>query len=196
MWCILSVTGSPTRAPGRTLASWSVSPVGLGRFLCDIFDYWVAHDVGRTFVNFFDCTLANWCGVQPGTCSFAQTCGGNAVVEHNGDVYCCDHFVYPQYLLGNIYKDDLAAMMSSQTQCPAAQVPALRCVAAVPRRMPQAQVQCHRLGTDRPQRFVRGLSYVLHPKRTGHAPYEGLARRRQGSRPCNDAVNHYICSYG
>ena len=98
---------------GATLAPWSVSPVGLGRFLCDIFDYWVAHDVGRTFVNFFDCTLANWCGVQPGTCSFAQTCGGNAVVEHNGDVYCCDHFVYPQYLLGNIYKDDLAAMMSS-----------------------------------------------------------------------------------
>ena len=101
---------------GAALAPWSVSPVGFGKFMCDIFDWWVHHDVGRTFVNFFDCTLANWCGVMPGTCSFAETCGGNAVVEHNGDVYCCDHFVYPKYLLGNLYKDDLGAMMQSPTQ--------------------------------------------------------------------------------
>lgn len=101
---------------GAILAPWSVSAVGFGRFICDIFDYWVRHDVGRVFVNFFDCTLANWCGVQPGTCSFAETCGGNAVVEHNGDVYSCDHFVYPKYLIGNIYRDSLAAMMSSPEQ--------------------------------------------------------------------------------
>ena len=102
--------------PGAVLAPWSVSPVGFGRFICDIFDYWVRHDVGRVFVNFFDCTLANWCGVQPGTCSFAETCGGNAAVEHNGDVYCCDHFVYPKYLIGNIYRDSLADMMNSPQQ--------------------------------------------------------------------------------
>ena len=102
--------------PGASLAPWSVSPVGFGRFICDIFDYWVRHDVGRVFVNFFDCTLANWCGVQPGTCSFAETCGGNAVVEHNGDVYICDHFVYPKYLIGNIYRDSLKEMMSSPEQ--------------------------------------------------------------------------------
>lgn len=101
---------------GAVLAPWSVSAVGFGRFICDIFDYWVSHDVGRVFVNFFDCTLANWCGVQPGTCSFAETCGGNAVVEHNGDVYSCDHYVYPKYLIGNIYRDSLAAMMSSPEQ--------------------------------------------------------------------------------
>ncbi|MBR0029448.1 MAG: SPASM domain-containing protein, partial [Bacteroidales bacterium] len=101
---------------GAALAPWSVSPVGFGRFICDIFDYWVRHDVGRVFVNFFDCTLANWCGVMPGTCSFAETCGGNAVVEHNGDVYACDHFVYPKYLLGNIYRDSLKEMMSSPAQ--------------------------------------------------------------------------------
>ncbi len=101
---------------GAVLAPWSVSAVGFGRFICDIFDYWVRHDVGRVFVNFFDCTLANWCGVQPGTCSFAETCGGNAVVEHNGDVYSCDHFVYSKYLIGNIYRDSLAAMMSSPEQ--------------------------------------------------------------------------------
>ena len=101
---------------GAVLAPWSVSPVGFGRFLCDIFDYWVKHDVGRVFVNAFDCTLANWCGVQPGTCSYAETCGGNAVVEHNGDVYSCDHFVYPKYLIGNIYRDSLSEMMSSPEQ--------------------------------------------------------------------------------
>ena len=102
--------------PGAALAPWSVSPVGFGRFLCDIFDYWVRRDVGRVFVNFFDCTLANWCGVQPGTCSFAETCGGNAVVEHNGDVYACDHFVYPRYLLGNLFRDRLADLMQSPSQ--------------------------------------------------------------------------------
>ena len=101
---------------GASLAPWSVSPVGFGRFLCDIFDYWVRHDVGRVFVNAFDCTLANWCGVAPGTCSYAETCGGNAVVEHNGDVYSCDHFVYPKYLIGNIYRDSLSDMMSSPEQ--------------------------------------------------------------------------------
>ena len=101
---------------GAVLAPWSVSPTGFGRFLCDIFDYWVRHDVGRFFVNYFDCTLANWCGVMPGTCSFAETCGGNAVVEHNGDVYCCDHFVYPKYRLGNIYSDSLGDMMQSPEQ--------------------------------------------------------------------------------
>ena len=101
---------------GAVLAPWSVSPVGFGRFMCDIFDYWVRHDVGRVFVNYFDCTLANWCGVMPGTCTFAETCGGNAVVEHNGDVYSCDHFVYPKYLIGNIYRDSLSDMMNSPAQ--------------------------------------------------------------------------------
>lgn len=106
----------PPGTEGASLAPWSVSAVGFGRFMCDIFDYWVRHDVGRVFVNFFDCTLANWCGVMPGTCSFAETCGGNAVVEHNGDVYSCDHFVYPDYLIGNIYRDSLAEMMRSPAQ--------------------------------------------------------------------------------
>ena len=102
--------------PGASLAPWSVSPVGFGRFLCDIYDYWVKHDVGRVFVNAFDCTLAGWCGVPPGTCSYAETCGGNAVVEHNGDVYSCDHFVYPKYLIGNIFRDSLKDMMGSPEQ--------------------------------------------------------------------------------
>ena len=101
---------------GAQIAPWSVSDVGFGKFMCDIFDYWVRNDVGRYYVNQFDATLANWYGVQPGTCVYAETCGGNSVIEHNGDLYPCDHFVYPKYLLGNITEKSISDMMSSDLQ--------------------------------------------------------------------------------
>ena len=101
---------------GARLAPWSVSSLGFGQFMCDIFDYWVRNDVGRTFVGLFDATLANWCGVMPGTCAYDRTCGGNAVIEHNGDLYPCDHFVYPQYRLGNIAETPIRSMMESPRQ--------------------------------------------------------------------------------
>ncbi len=95
------------------LTSWSVNPMEYGKFMCDIFDYWVKHDVGNYFVNLFDSTLANYCGLNPGTCVYSETCGSNAVVEHNGDVYPCDHFVYPQYKIGNLNDSSLQEIMSS-----------------------------------------------------------------------------------
>ena len=98
------------------IAPWSVSSQGFGRFMCEIFDYWVRNDVGQYFVNLFDATLAGYCGVQPGTCAYASTCGGNTVVEHNGDVYPCDHFVYPKYLMGNINERPLREMVISEEQ--------------------------------------------------------------------------------
>jgi len=101
---------------GATLAFWSVSAQGFGKFMCDIFDYWVRNDVGRYFVGLFDATLANWCGVQPGTCVYGQTCGGNSVIEHNGDMYPCDHFVYKKYLLGNITEKPIREMAESDAQ--------------------------------------------------------------------------------
>ena len=101
---------------GARLAPWSVSALGYGKFMCEIFDWWVRNDVGKYFVNLFDCTLAGWVGAQPGTCAYAETCGGNSIIEHNGDVYCCDHFVYPEYRLGNIAEDGLAEMMDSALQ--------------------------------------------------------------------------------
>ena len=101
---------------GTRIAPWSVSAEGFGRFLCDIFDYWVRHDVGRVFVNQFDSTLALWCGVQPGICTFAETCGGNTVIEHNGDLYPCDHFVYEDYRIGNVLETDLRTLMASEKQ--------------------------------------------------------------------------------
>ncbi|MBQ7750687.1 MAG: anaerobic sulfatase-maturation protein [Bacteroidales bacterium] len=99
---------------GAQIAPWSVSDIGFGRFLCDIFDYWVRNDVGRYYVNQFDATLANWYGEMPGTCVYAETCGGNSVIEHNGDLYPCDHFVYPKYLLGNIKSSTIAEMMARE----------------------------------------------------------------------------------
>ena len=102
--------------PGAYLARWSVSSQGFGRFMCDIFDEWWRYDVGRYFVNIFDATLAGYCGAQPGSCAYAATCGGNLVVEHNGDVYPCDHFVYPEYFSGNIASIHLRQIASSDMQ--------------------------------------------------------------------------------
>lgn len=95
------------------LTSWSVSPVEYGRFMCEIFDYWVGNDVGEYFVNLFDSTLANYCGMNPGTCVYSETCGANAIVEHNGDIYPCDHYVYPKYKLGSIKTMSLNVIVGS-----------------------------------------------------------------------------------
>ncbi len=97
----------PPGTSGAQVAPWSITPKAFGRFMCDIFDEWVIRDVGERFVQLFDITLAQWCGVQPSLCSFCPTCGDGLVVEHNGDVYVCDHFVYPEYCLGNISKAHL-----------------------------------------------------------------------------------------
>ena len=98
------------------LAEFSVSPEQWGKFLCTIFDEWVREDVGEYFIQMFDATLANWVGQQPGVCTMAKTCGHAGVMEFNGDVYSCDHFVFPEYKLGNIYSKSLVEMMYSQTQ--------------------------------------------------------------------------------
>lgn len=112
---------------GRTLASLaddreipladaSVTPQQWGNFLCTIFDDWVRHDVGKTFVDIFDCTLANWMGVLPGICAYSKECGHAGVMEHNGDVYSCDHFVFPEYKLGNIREQSLIDMLYGEKQ--------------------------------------------------------------------------------
>jgi uncharacterized protein len=102
--------------PGARIAPWSIDAKAFGQFLCDIFDYWVRHDVGKVFVNQFDAALASWCGVPQGTCSFAETCGGNSIIEHNGDLYPCDHFVYEDYRIGNVLETDLRTLMNSSKQ--------------------------------------------------------------------------------
>ncbi|MEG1700364.1 MAG: anaerobic sulfatase-maturation protein [Alistipes sp.] len=101
---------------GARLAEWSVTAKGYGDFLCAVFDQWVVRDVGSYYVQLFDATLAQWCGVQPGLCSMGETCGDALVVEHNGDVFSCDHFVYPAYKLGNIRETPLAEIYRSDAR--------------------------------------------------------------------------------
>lgn len=98
------------------VAPYSVSPAQWGRFLITIFDEWVRNDVGEIFVQIFDATLANWVGVSPGVCIFAERCGNALALEQNGDVYSCDHFVFPHYLLGNIRTTPLVEMVYGQRQ--------------------------------------------------------------------------------
>ncbi|MDD6209568.1 MAG: anaerobic sulfatase-maturation protein [Bacteroidales bacterium] len=98
------------------LAAFSVGAEEWGNFLCAIFDEWVKSDVGNFFVQLFDATLANWAGEQPGVCTLARTCGNAGVMEFNGDLYSCDHFVFPEYRLGNLYNESLAGMMYSERQ--------------------------------------------------------------------------------
>ncbi len=99
-----------------TLTDWSVDPEDYGNFLIQIFDQWVRTDVGEYFVVTFDCVLANWMRVPPPICVSAETCGHAGVVEFNGDVYSCDHYVFPEYRLGNIESSSLATMMNSEFQ--------------------------------------------------------------------------------
>ena len=101
---------------GGELVDFSVTPEQWGKFLCTIFDEWVRHDVGTYFIQIFDATLANWAGVQPGLCSLAKECGHAGVMEFNGDVYSCDHFVYPEHLLGNINEKTITEMMYGEKQ--------------------------------------------------------------------------------
>ena len=95
---------------------WSVRAEDYGSFLTGVFDEWVQHDVGRTFVQLFDVALANWYGEGPGLCVFSEKCGGALALEHNGDVYSCDHYVYPEYRLGNLTTQSLGDMAASFQQ--------------------------------------------------------------------------------
>lgn len=98
------------------IAEWSVAPEQFGDFYIKIFDEWVKKDVGETFVQLFDATLAGFVGVEPGVCYFTKRCGHAAVMEFNGDVYSCDHFVFPEHRLGNIYQTPFLTMMLSEQQ--------------------------------------------------------------------------------
>jgi uncharacterized protein len=98
------------------ITDYSVSPDQWGRFLCGVYDEWVLQDIGQLYVQLFDATLANWVGESPGLCSMSPLCGRCAAMESNGDVYSCDHFVFPEYLLGNIRTSTLTSMLYGERQ--------------------------------------------------------------------------------
>ncbi len=101
---------------GDLVTERSVTGEQYGRFLSTIFDEWVLRDVGRVYVQMFDVALANWVGEPPGLCIHSPTCGVALAMEHNGDVYSCDHFVEPAYRLGNINQEHLIALVASDRQ--------------------------------------------------------------------------------
>jgi len=101
---------------GDQVTDRSVEPQAWGRFLSMVFDEWVKHDVGTVFVSHFDAALASWVGVPPALCIFNETCGSAVALEHNGDLYSCDHFVEPDYLLGNIGDVHMVELMASDRQ--------------------------------------------------------------------------------
>jgi uncharacterized protein len=101
---------------GSQVTDRSVKPEQWGRFLCEVFDEWVSNDVGDVFVQHFDAALASWLGIEPSLCIFRETCGTAIALEHNGDVYSCDHFVEPDYLLGNIGDTHLSELVTSDQQ--------------------------------------------------------------------------------
>lgn len=178
---------------GRTLASladqtdipvadFSVTAEQWGTFLCTIFDEWVRHDVGSIFVEIFDCTLANWMGVAPGICFYSTHCGHAGVMEHNGDVYSCDHFVFPAYKLGNIRDHTLVEMLYGEQQQAFSRLKH----ASLPRQCKECDMEfaCH--GECPKNRFLHdrygnpGLNYLCrgyYQYYTHVAPYMDLMKR-------------------
>ena len=100
----------------QTMSPLSVTPEEWGAFLCNLFDLWIKEDVGTYYIQMFDATLANWVGQTPGLCTLSKSCGHASVMEHNGDVFACDHFVFPEYKRGNIHAQTITEMMYSPEQ--------------------------------------------------------------------------------
>ena len=99
-----------------TVSEWSVEPLQFGKFLSAVFDEWVLSDVGQVFVQIFDVALESWSGLPQTLCVFAPQCGKALAVEHNGDLYSCDHFVYPENKLGNIMERAMSGLVKSPQQ--------------------------------------------------------------------------------
>jgi len=113
----LNLPPDPDQPDASTpVTHWSVEAEAYGDFLIQIFDEWVRNDVGKTYVQFFDVALGNWAGMRGSLCFFSPTCGTAMAIEHNGDLYSCDHYVYGQYKLGNILNQSIAEMLHSDQQ--------------------------------------------------------------------------------
>jgi uncharacterized protein len=106
----------PSSAQSAEVTDWSVEPLAYGKFLAAIFDEWVRQDVGRYYVQQFDVALESWLGLEASLCVFRRKCGSALAMEHNGDLYSCDHFVYPEHKLGNITQLALSEIVRSPQQ--------------------------------------------------------------------------------
>ncbi|MCA8869454.1 MAG: anaerobic sulfatase maturase [Rhodobacteraceae bacterium] len=114
--CGLAAAPQVDMDPGNSVTPWSVSPRAYGKFLCDVFDTWFRKDIGKVFVQFFDVQLGLWMGGPSSLCGFAKTCGGCLALEHDGSLYSCDHYVYPEYRLGRVTETPLRDMLWTERQ--------------------------------------------------------------------------------
>ena len=170
----------PVDAP---LTPLSITPEQWGAFLCGVFDEWVKEDVGHIFVQIIEATLANWCGVTPGVCTMGKACGHVAVIESNGDVYSCDHFVFPEYRIGNLSEQTLIEMMYGDRQSRFAQL------------KQQLPAECHKCqylfacnGGCPKDRFVKS-------KGRNHSPqsYAPTCSPESGQEPSLFLFVNYLC---
>lgn len=162
----LRLSGPPDLATGTlggsVVTPWSVSPEAYGDFLCKIYDVWVRRDVGKTFVQIFDVALCAWAGVPAPLCVFREKCGRALAVEHNGDIFSCDHFVYPKYRLGNLLTTPLATLADAPAQKKFGELKA----SALPRVCKKCGVRFACRGECPKHRFLRtpdgepGLNYL------------------------------------
>ena len=107
---------SPAFEGKAEVMRWSVGSTQYGKFLCRVFDQWVRRDVGQYFVQLFDVSLGSWMGQPASLCIYAETCGNALIIEHNGDLYSCDHFVYPENNLGNVRDTTIRQMVTGSQQ--------------------------------------------------------------------------------
>ena len=183
---------------GAPLADFSVTPEQWGRFTCALFDEWVVGDVGRIFVQLFDATLANWVGEAPGVCTLSKNCGHAGALEFNGDLYACDHFVFPEYKLGNILETPLTELMRGprQTAGAAHAVPPLPLPVRLQRRVSPQPFRTHARRRARAELSLQRLPAVfpscgalhgLHAERTDAPPRprqrDGVGAKTNGRRP-------------
>jgi uncharacterized protein len=110
------VERNPSDKFSEYVTEWSVESDQFGTFLCEIFGAWVRNDVGKIFIQTFDVALESWVGMHPNLCVFSETCGKALALEHNGDLYACDHFVFPEYKIGNIMEQPLVSLVESEKQ--------------------------------------------------------------------------------
>ena len=192
------VKGRPLYTQDGTLVTHrSVGPAQYGRFLIEVFEEWVRRDIGTVYVQMFDTALANFYGEPGGMCVHAETCGSQLALEHTGDLYSCDHYVEPGYLLGNIGDRHMLELivLPAAAQVRAGQaghadpvLPRLRRPVRLQRRLPQGPVRHLPLRRAGPALPVPRLPGLLPPRHRAHAGHVRAAARRPGPRRADDRL--------
>ena len=190
---LLPVVGTPQAKPGApdsVVTDWSVDPDDWGAFLCKVWDDWYARDYGKVHVDLFETAVAQSMGMPSQRCVTAEFCGKGMAVEHNGDVFSCDHYVYPEYRVGNIGETHWAAMAYSeraeeirlrQARHAARLLPAMPAPEAVLGRMPEEPAGAHAVGRSRAELSVPRPEEILRAHPARHAADQasrGKAARR------------------